>query len=163
MMFRDYRPPKELRALFIAHYSPLLLIIMLGPLTPVCKFWYQFSFWEIPLPMIPTVIAGFLIFLGGAIFFIKWEMFWTKVYKGQLVTEGFFKYMRHPHYSSLLIMGLGLALFFYSLLALIISLLAFPLMAWSVIDEEKHLLRQYGKEYEEYMRRVKWRLIPGIF
>lgn len=163
MKLRGYTPPKELRPLFIIHYSPLLLIILLGPLTPFCKYWYGVSLWQIPLPMMPTVILGFIIFLGGAIFFIKWEMFWDKTYRGQLVTDGFFRYVRHPHYSSVLIIGLGLALFFYSLLALAIALFAFPLMAISVIDEEKRLIKKYGKEYEEYMRRVRWRLIPGIF
>ena len=161
--FRDYRPPKEVRALFIIHYSPLLLIIMIGPLTPICRFWYGLSFWEIPLPMLPTVIAGLLIFIGGALFFMKWEMFWERTYRGQLVTEGFFRYIRHPHYSSLLMIGVGLALFFYSLIALLISLLAFPIMAVSVIDEEKRLIERYGEDYIEYMRKVKWRLIPWIF
>ena len=163
MRFRGYKPPKELRVLFIVHYAPLLLIILIGPLTPICKFWYHYDLWEIPLPMLPTIIVGLLIFLGGAIFFMKWEMFWDKTYKGKLVRDGFFKYIRHPHYSSLLIIGLGLALFFYSIAALAIALIAFPIMAWSVIDEEKRLLKQYGKEYEEYMKKVKWRLIPGIF
>ncbi|HDO19574.1 MAG TPA: isoprenylcysteine carboxylmethyltransferase family protein, partial [Thermoplasmatales archaeon] len=69
----------------------------------------------------------------------------------------------HPHYSSLLIIGLGLGIFFYSLLTLVIAILAFPLMIWSVIDEEKYLLKEYGKEYEDYMKEVRWRLIPGIF
>lgn len=163
MRFRGYKPPRELRALFIIHYAPLLLIIMIGPLTPICRFFYHFRFWEISLPMIPTIVSGMIVFLGGAIFFMKWEMFWDKTYKGQLVTDGFFRYIRHPHYSSLLIIGLGLALFFYSLLALLIAIIAFPIMAVSVIDEEKKLLKQYGKEYEDYMKRVRWRLIPWIF
>lgn len=163
MDFLGYRPPKQLRALFIIHYAPLLLIIMLGPLTYMCRYWYNTRFWELPTPMLPTVVTGFLIFLGGAIFFMKWEIFWDRVYRGQLVTDGFFRYIRHPHYASLLIIGVGLALFFYSLLALIIAIIAFPIMAISVIDEEKKLLERYGKDYEEYMKRVRWRLIPGIF
>ncbi|HDO19217.1 MAG TPA: hypothetical protein ENG74_00655, partial [Thermoplasmatales archaeon] len=58
----NYRPPKELRALFIVHYMPLLLIILLGPLTPICKFVYNIDFWTLPLPIVPTILTGMFIF-----------------------------------------------------------------------------------------------------
>jgi len=156
-MFLEYRPPKKLRALFIAHYAPLLLIILVGPLTSL------YGVWEIPLPKIPTIVVGFLIFLGGAVFFLKWEFFWENTYKGQLVTSGFFRYIRHPHYTSLLIINWGLALFFYSTLTLFIAAISFPIMVWSMIDEEKLLLKQFGEEYKRYMEEVPWRMIPRVF
>ena len=141
-MFLNYKPPKELRALFIVHYAPLLLIIMIGPLTGI------FGVWKLPLNMILSVILGSVIFILGAFIYFKWEVFWKKTYKGQLVTEGIFQHIRHPHYTSLLIIGFGLAMFFYSISALIIALFAIPIMIWSIFDEEKHLIKQYGKEYK---------------
>ncbi len=156
-MFCNYRPPKELRALFIVHYAPLLLIILLGPLTAI------YGIWEIPLDMSITVIFGVVIFLIGASVYFKWEIFWHKTFKGQLVTDGIFDHIRHPHYTSLLIIGFGLALFFYSLLALFIAIIAIPIMIWSIIDEEKLLLKQYGEKYKTYMEKVPWRIIPKIF
>ena len=155
-MFR-YKPPKELRALFIVHYAPLLLIIMVGPLTAL------FKVWNIPFDMIITIVLGAIIFLLGAYVYFKWEIFWNKTYQGQLVTDGVFQYIRHPHYTSLLVIGFGLALFFYSLAALLIAIIAIPIMIWSIIDEEKLLIKQYGKEYKEYMKKVPWRIIPKIF
>jgi protein-S-isoprenylcysteine O-methyltransferase Ste14 len=152
-----YKPPKELRALFIVHYAPLLLIILIGPLTAF------YGVWEIPLPQLGTIILGCIIFLLGAYVYFKWEIFWHKTYKGQLVTNGIFRYIRHPHYTSLLIVALGLALFFYSVVAVIIALIAIPIMIWSIIDEEKVLVRQYGEPYKEYMNKVPWRMIPKIF
>jgi len=152
-----YTPPKELRTLFIVHYAPLLLIIMIGPLTAL------FDVWKIPINMIISIISGITIFLLGTYIYFKWEIFWNKTYKGQLVTEGIFKHIRHPHYTSLLIIGFGLALFFYSIAALFIALIAVPIMIWSIVDEEKKLKKQYGKKYEEYMKKVPWRLIPKIF
>ena len=152
-----YTPPKELRTLFIVHYAPLLLIIMIGPLTAL------FDVWKIPINMIISIISGITIFLLGTYVYFKWEIFWNKTYKGQLVTEGIFKHIRHPHYTSLLIIGFGLALFFYSIAALFIALIAVPIMIWSIVDEEKKLKKQYGKKYEEYMKKVPWRLIPKIF
>ena len=152
-----YRPPKNLRALFIVHYAPLLLIIMIGPLTAM------FGSWEIPVNKIVTVPAGITIFLFGTFIYFKWEMFWHRTYKGQLVTGGIFQYIRHPHYTSLLIIGFGLALFFHSFVALLIATIAVPIMIWSIIDEEKLLIRQYGEDYKVFMRQVPWRIIPKIF
>ena len=155
-MFR-YKPPRELRALFIIHYSPLLLIILIGPLTAI------YNIWKLPTSQLETVIGGIFIFLLGTFVYFKWEIFWHKTYHGQLVTGGIFKHIRHPHYTSLLIIGFGLALFFYSLAALLISLIAVPIMILSIIDEEKQLIRQYGQEYRKYMKKVPWRIIPKIF
>jgi len=152
-----YKPPKELRTLFIVHYAPLLLIILIGPLTAL------FGIWEIPTNKIATIILGIIIFLLGTYVYFKWEIFWHKTYKGQLVTEGIFQQIRHPHYTSLLIIGFGLAFFFYSLFAIAIATLAMPIMIWSIIDEEKLLIKQYGKEYKTFMKKVPWRMIPKIF
>ena len=152
-----YRPPKELRALFIVHYAPLLLIIMIGPLTAI------FGVWEIPANKLITIITGMVVFLLGTFVYFKWEIFWHKTYKGQLVTGGIFQYIRHPHYTSLLIVGFGLSFFFYSLFAITIAVIAIPIMIWSIIDEEKVLIKQYGKDYKKFMEKVPWRIIPKIF
>ena len=156
-MFLNYKPPKKLRALFIIHYSPLLLIIMTGPLS------WIFNVWKIPIEMILCVIFGLIIFFIGTYIYFKWEIFWYKIYKGQLVTEGIFQHIRHPHYLSLLIIGFGLSIFFCSLFAFIIAIIAIPIMIVSIFDEEKLLKKQYGEDYTKYMKNVPWRLIPKIF
>ena len=153
----NYKPPKELRALFIVHYAPLVLIILTGPLTAV------YGVWEIPINKILSVITGLTIFLLGTFIYFKWEIFWHKTYHGQLVTGGIFRYIRHPHYTSLLIICFGLALFFYSTFALAVAVVAIPIMVWSIIDEEKLLIKQYGDEYKEYIEKVPYRIIPKIF
>ena len=152
-----YRPPKELRTLFIVHYSPLLLIILVGPLTAF------YNVLKLPTHQLATVVLGIIIFLIGAFVYFKWEIFWHKNYKGQLVTDGIFKYMRHPHYTSLLIVGFGLALFFYSLIALAIATIAIPIIILSIMDEEKLLIKQYGGEYKKFMKEVPWRIIPRVY
>jgi protein-S-isoprenylcysteine O-methyltransferase Ste14 len=152
-----YRPPKELRALFIVHYAPLLLIIMIGPLTAL------YGVWRMPIDIYLSIFLGIFIFLLGAYVYFKWEIFWHKTFKGQLITEGIFQHIRHPHYTSLLIVGFGLALFFNSLAALFIAIIAIPIMIWSIFDEEKLLINQYGEGYKNYMKKVPWRIIPRIF
>ncbi|HDQ15830.1 MAG TPA: hypothetical protein ENN45_02090, partial [Bacteroidetes bacterium] len=91
-MFRDYKPPKELRALFIIHYSPLLLMILIGPLTAI------YGVWKLPIDIYLSIIMGIVVFILGSFLYFKWEMFWHKTYKGQLVTDGIFQHIRHPHY-----------------------------------------------------------------
>ncbi|MEA2055880.1 MAG: methyltransferase [Candidatus Thermoplasmatota archaeon] len=153
----DYAPPKELRTLFIVHYSPLLLMILIGPLTAIYKVF------ELPIDVRFSTVTGVVIFLLGTFVYFKWEIHWHKTFHGQLVTGGIFKYIRHPHYTSLLIIGFGLAFFFYSIVALAIAIIAVPIMIWSIFDEEKILLRQYGDEYRKFMKKTPWRLIPKIF
>jgi len=152
-----YKPPKTLRALFIAHYAPILLIVMIGPMTGL------FHVWELPIHWFFSIMLGIIIFLLGAFVYFKWEIFWAKAYNGELVTDGIFRYIRHPHYTSLLIVGFGLAFFFYSVAALLIATLAIPLMIWSILDEEKLLIKQYGEEYKEFIKKTPYRLIPKIF
>lgn len=157
MSLLSYKPPKNLRPLFIIHYAPILLIIMIGPQTAL------FNLWHLPFPQWPTIITGSIIFLAGTILYFKWEIFWHKTYRGQLVTTGICSTIRHAHYTSLLIIGYGLALFFYSTAALLLATLAVPIMIISIFDEEKRLIKQYGKAYKTYMKQTPWRLIPKVF
>jgi protein-S-isoprenylcysteine O-methyltransferase Ste14 len=157
MFLLDYKPPKTLRFLFIIHYAPLLLIILIGPITAL------YNIWQIPTPQLITIISGVFIFLAGTYLYFKWEIFWYRVYKGQLVTTGIFKYIRHPHYTSLIIVAFGLSLFFYSIASLIIAIISLPIMIASIFDEERLLIKQYGNKYKQFMKDTPWRMIPGLF
>ena len=156
-LFQNYKPPKNLRALFIIHYSPILLMILIGPITPI------YNIWKLQSNVLISITLGIIIFIIGTFIYFKWELFWEKNYHGQLITEGIFRYIRHPHYSSLLIIGFGLAFFFNSILSLLIAIIAVPIMIISIIDEEKLLIKQYGNEYIEFMKKTPWKIVPYIF
>lgn len=156
-LFKSYKPPKKLRALFIIHYAPILLMILIGPITPI------YGIWKLQTQILISIILGIIIFMIGTFIYFQWELFWEKNYHGQLITEGIFRYIRHPHYTSLLIIGFGLAFFFNSIAALIIAIIAIPIMILSIIDEEKLLIRQYGKEYIEFKKKTPWKIIPYIY
>jgi len=155
--FRTYQPPKQLRLLFIFHYMPLLLMVLIGPLTAL------YGIWNLPLPLFVSLLIGLLILLIGIYIYMKWELHWTKVYHGQLVTSGIFTSIRHPHYTSLLIIGFGLGFFFWSAAAMLLAILAVPLMIVSILDEEHRLLKEYGKDYEEFMQKTPYRIIPYLY
>jgi protein-S-isoprenylcysteine O-methyltransferase Ste14 len=130
---------------------------MIGPQTAL------FGVWQLPFPQWPTIIIGSIIFLLGSLLYFKWELFWHQTYHGQLVTTGICSKIRHAHYTSLLIIGFGLALFFYSIAALVLATFAVIIMIISIFDEEKRLIKQFGEEYKTYMKQTPWRLIPYIF
>jgi protein-S-isoprenylcysteine O-methyltransferase Ste14 len=81
--------------------------------------------------------------------------------QGVLLTEGPFRWSRHPIYT------LGLALMVCTVIAvpspvlLVVAGLHFTLIHWKVRVEERFLLVSHGKTYEEYRNRTG-RFLPGV-
>ena len=106
---------------------------------------------------------GVLFLVIGAIVCVYWYVFWKKNYKGELITHGPYAYVRHPFYSGFLSIafGLGLALPIYETRLLLVFTLA--VMVVAVPKEEEALMKQYNKQFLDYMDKVKHRLIPGVY
>jgi protein-S-isoprenylcysteine O-methyltransferase Ste14 len=49
------------------------------------------------------------------------------------------------------------------LIPIIIAIIFAILHVLTALREEKNLLERFGREYEEYMRRVPWKFIPRVF
>jgi len=79
-----------------------------------------------------------------------------------LVQTGAYRFIRHPMYASLLLLGAGVFLKRPSLVeaALLLGLLVFVTMAGRVEEEEN--LERFGLSYAEYMRNTKM-FIPFVF
>lgn len=74
----------------------------------------------------------------------------------RLVIRGLYNYTRNPMYLSVLTMILGWALLFRSVpLVLYAFFLGVGFQAFIVLYEERHLRREFGNEYEDYLRRVR--------
>jgi len=86
-----------------------------------------------------------------------------RVEKGQEVIDtGPYAYMRHPMYAGAiwLFVGMPLALGSWWSLGLIVPFM--PVLLWRLLNEEKILQRDlFG--YREYMRRVRFRLVPFVW
>ena len=80
----------------------------------------------------------------------------------QLVTSGVYKYIRHPLYSSLLLLAWGIFFKLPSLVGggLVITATLF-LLATAKADESE-CIQFFGAEYRDYMQRTK-RFIPFLF
>ena len=80
-----------------------------------------------------------------------------------LITKGTYRYIRHPIYSSLILLIGGYSLAFFSIASTILFLIILgPFIIYRIKAEEKQLLELFGSEYLEYMQRTK-RIIPFIY
>ncbi|EOD00827.1 methyltransferase family protein [Caldisalinibacter kiritimatiensis] len=81
----------------------------------------------------------------------------------KLMTTGHYGRVRHPMYGTLMLMWLGLFFSLRSLYGASVFMLIVIVQVINGIVEEKTLLaRVYGKEYEEYKKRVKTRFLTEI-
>ena len=73
----------------------------------------------------------------------------------KLVTSGLYKFVRHPMYASLLLLGWGM--FFKSIHPASIALILVITLALYLTCkvEEKEMITRFGKEYEDYMKRTR--------
>lgn len=81
----------------------------------------------------------------------------------QLVETGFYRYIRHPLYSSALLGLLGFGLVFRSIIMTTFVLVVYFLVFKHRLDYEERILEEeFGEKYIEYKTRTK-RLIPFIY
>lgn len=101
-------------------------------------------------------IFGSALFVAGALMFIICA---ARVYLGKILRwgpaeKGFYRIFRHPQYSGLAVLGLGMAILwprFIVLAMLGVMLILYYSLARS---EEERMLAQYGESYAGYMQRV---------
>lgn len=80
----------------------------------------------------------------------------------RLITHGLYARVRHPSYTSVIVLCIGIALVFRSWFwAALIPSMLFGLTR-RMATEERFLLAHFGDEYRAYMARTK-RLLPGIY
>ncbi len=81
----------------------------------------------------------------------------------QLITTGIYSHLRHPIYSSYLLLFTGYCILLHSLFSLVI--LAIVCSIWfgnRIMLEETMLTQEFGESYQQYARQTK-RLIPLIY
>jgi len=80
----------------------------------------------------------------------------------ELVTDGPYRYVRHPSYLGMMISFVGWVLVFRSAVGLAAAALGLLVLAQRIEAEEALLASQFGDRYAEYRRRT-WRLLPGVY
>ena len=112
-----------------------------------------------------NIIIGILLIILGIFMWIS-AITISKIDYGiknnKLVTTGIYAYVRNPIYSAFMFICIGIILFENNLYLLIL-----PIFYWIFLTilmkktEEKWLINMYGKEYEEYCKKVN-RCIPYL-
>ena len=80
-----------------------------------------------------------------------------------LLTTGIYSVIRHPSYLGMIILSLGWALAFRSIIGALLVVALIPFLIARIRAEEALLLDQFGAEYEAFRRHTSWRLIPGLY
>ena len=80
----------------------------------------------------------------------------------QLVTSGIYQYIRHPLYSSLLLLTWGIFFKSISLAGGALAALSTLFLVFTAKADEAECVQFFGPKYNEYMQKTK-RFIPFIF
>lgn len=145
--------------LFGAGYLALLYIILSNafPL-PMPEIINRF-FWN---SGVIRAVGAIFCCLGLLGFIICAIAFWQSVrigidYEnaGKLTTTGIYAYSRNPMYLSFYLIFFGEFLLFPNIGLLASLIVAFVAFSLTIRKEEKFLISHYGKEYEDYRKKVR--------
>ena len=78
-----------------------------------------------------------------------------------LQTRGVYGFVRHPVYFAWVLMVVGTP--HLTMTRLTFAVLSTTYLAIAIPFEERGLLEVFGPEYREYQKRVRWRMIPGLY
>jgi protein-S-isoprenylcysteine O-methyltransferase Ste14 len=150
----------------------LLIIMAIGSmLLPVLYLFTPFLwFADYQLP-------GFVPWIGAALMVVALWLFWRshadlgrnwsrtlEIQKGhQLVTNGVYRSIRHPMYTSIALFSLAQGLMLENWLAGWSALVAFAILYFVRVPEEERMMRDFfGQEYSHYMQQTG-RLLPRFW
>jgi protein-S-isoprenylcysteine O-methyltransferase Ste14 len=98
------------------------------------------------------VTSSIIIFFG----FYLMSRGWSKIHasKGELVTDGAYRYVRHPQYLGLIILTVGLLIQWPTIVTLAMWPVLIIMYYRLAKREEKEASKVFGEKYEEYKRRT---------
>jgi protein-S-isoprenylcysteine O-methyltransferase Ste14 len=146
-------------------YIILSIIVLFGTfILPGLDFRFNWS--DIPLSV---VLIATLVMIGGYLMFfavMRQNTYASRVIEIQegqkLIDTGLYSIVRHPMYLGATILYISVPLVLGSWYALIPSALIPILLIIRIMNEEKVLISGL-KGYTDYMKKVKYRLIPFIW
>lgn len=99
---------------------------------------------------IVMLVSNILIILGIWMISAGWELVYHS--EGKLVTDGVYKYIRHPQYAGIFVITLGFMIQWPTLTTLIL----WPFVIWMYYrlarKEERQALEKFPDEYRKYMK-----------
>jgi protein-S-isoprenylcysteine O-methyltransferase Ste14 len=120
------------------------------------------------IPVALVLFGDVLVAVGYYIIFLalrenRWAASIIEVQPGQrVISTGPYGIVRHPMYSGAVLMILATPLALGSLWAFVCAVLLCGMIAARLLDEERYLSRNLPG-YDEYRRRIRYRLIPYVW
>ena len=139
-------------------------MFMMGLLVPGFDFRYGWS--NVPAPVV--ILADVFIFLSYLLIFSVFRVNSyasriIEVERGQrVISSGPYSRIRHPMYAGVITMYVSMTLALGSYWPLVFNVPVIALIILRTLNEEKVLMRDL-KGYREYARKVRYRLIPGVW
>lgn len=79
----------------------------------------------------------------------------------ELITNGPYKYIRHPIYSCVILMFIGTFLYYGNPFSIVLIIII-PIWLLLRVKKEEIMIKLFGKKYKDYMKNSK-RLIPWVY
>ena len=143
----------------------VIQFFLIGIMLFACFAEAHFTF---PAVILKNGIGILIAFLGLMMFIISFISFGQIVTPSpvplksyRLKTSGMYKYIRHPIYSAVLLMWLGVVIYFASVAGLLLWFVGIVFIIFKISFEES-LLKQKFSDYPTYTERTK-KLIPFIY
>ena len=151
---------------------PFLALTLLGFTAAIIDFVFRQNF-----NLQVFAIGGFLLLVVGGFIRMKARLYLKRkagfnslsgtaqlriLKKHQLVTDGLYKYIRHPLYLGEILRNLGVVILFSSVYGILIVTLSSIFLLFRIQIEEKMLIVVFGEEYKEYARNTK-KIIPHVY
>jgi len=118
--------------------------------------WFKdpFSFrqiisWILLIISIPVGVAGFYSYYRIGKPSDKMEK------TTQLITVGIFKFIRHPLYLSLIILGFGIMMKDLNYVSIVVGFTNFISLYFTAKTEEQEMIKKFGNRYVEYIKQTK--------
>lgn len=127
---------------------------------------FRFGWWMLPQWV---SILGAVLFLTSYALYAEvlrentWLSRTIEVQEGQtVVSTGLYGIVRHPMYAATLVLFLSMPLVLGSVWCLLVFLAYPAIVSKRLLDEERFLVEELPG-YGEYMKKVKWRLVPFVW
>jgi len=120
------------------------------------------------VPVLVVLIAALLVLLGyGMVFWVFRENRYASrvvevAQEQQVIDSGPYAFVRHPMYAGSIVLYLFSPLALGSWWAMIPALPIIPILVMRILNEEVVLLRDLPG-YDAYRRKVRYRLLPGVW